>query len=384
MRILFAADVLPNPDSGAAGTEYRTIHALREAGHDVDAIWAGDLPHRVRHGNLHYALELPRAYRSALRAALARNRYDVLHVNQPHAYLAAMDHGRRGSTAFVNRSHGWEARAWQALAPWRRRYGVREWRFPRAPLGRALRRLIARQCRLVCDHSDGIIVSSTLCREFVVREYGVAPERVRCIAQAPPASYAETDPLPMTAERARRVLLVGLAGFVKGPNVAAEAMGLVCSRDGTPSFTWVCPARDHASVRALLPPVARERVELVAWRGQGYLLRIYDEHGLFLFASLFEGFGKAFIEAMQRGLCVVASDEGGMHDIVTDGRDGFLVGVGDAVGFAERLVGLAGDVERCQAVSAAAVRTAGAHSWRRVASETAAFYEELLDRRRAT
>jgi len=53
MRILFMADVPRDPSSGAAGTEVRTIEALRQLGHTVDEVWAPDLGRRIAHGNLH-------------------------------------------------------------------------------------------------------------------------------------------------------------------------------------------------------------------------------------------------------------------------------------------------------------------------------------------
>ena len=83
------ADTPANPDSGAAGTEYQTMLALRRLGHEVDAIWGTDLPRRVAHGNLHCLLELPFAYRHRLLKRLWTTTYDIVHVNQPHGYLAA-------------------------------------------------------------------------------------------------------------------------------------------------------------------------------------------------------------------------------------------------------------------------------------------------------
>ncbi len=62
LRILVGADVPPDLNPGASGTVLQTNLALRELGHHVDEIWADDLGRRIRHGNLHYAFELPRAY----------------------------------------------------------------------------------------------------------------------------------------------------------------------------------------------------------------------------------------------------------------------------------------------------------------------------------
>ena len=95
LRILVGADVPPDPNAGAAGTVWQMNQALRKRGHVVDEIWDRDLGRRIRHGNLHYLLELPHAYARAVRERLAKASYDVIELNQPHAYLAARRHRQR-------------------------------------------------------------------------------------------------------------------------------------------------------------------------------------------------------------------------------------------------------------------------------------------------
>lgn len=376
MRILFAADLKPDPNSGAAGTEYQTILALRELGHEVDCIWYDDLPHRIRHWNLHYLLELPRAYRDAIAARCARNAYDVIHVNQPYAWLAAKEHrvsGRPG--VFVNRSHGWEPCVTEALAPWRRKYRQPEWRFPRGMLGRPMRLLLeGLYPRLAARWSDGIIVSSTYDRDWICRHYALPQERVAVIPQAPAAVFVATPAPPMTAERLCRVLYVGQFAFVKAPHIVAEVYSRLAQEHPDLSLTWCCAEPDHAKARALLSPVARERVRFVGWMPQEQLVKLYDEHGIFLFPSFYEGFGKAALEAMARGLCVVASEVGGMKDVVVDGGTGRLGRMGDAGQCVEYMASLWRDMPRAGAMADAAAASARRYTWARVARELAGFY----------
>src|SRR5438067_5952075 len=101
------SDTPADPNRGAAGTEVRTLNALRALGHEVDAIWSDDLGRRIGHGNLHILLEQPRAYERAAVDALRRKKYDVVHVNQPHGFRAARAvHQISPGTAFIHRSHG--------------------------------------------------------------------------------------------------------------------------------------------------------------------------------------------------------------------------------------------------------------------------------------
>ena len=82
-------------------------------------------------------------------------------------------------------------------------------------------------------------------------------------------------------------------------------------------MTWVTSKLAHDQVLELLSETARPRVALLDWMPQKELLDVYDNHGIFVFPSFFEGFGKAFLEAMARGLCVVAADNGGASDVIS-------------------------------------------------------------------
>jgi glycosyltransferase involved in cell wall biosynthesis len=362
MRILFMADVEKDPHAGAAGTEIRTIDHLRRLGHEVTEIWANDLGRRIGHGNLHYLLELPFAYRRALRRAWSRGPYDVVHVNQPHGWRAAK--WLRGRAPFVHRSHGFEPYAEEVLARWR---ASDERSMPRRTFSAAIARLLARHGRLIAKYADGHIVSSSLDANVLIERFHVPPERVAVIPQAAPDAFLETPAPPMTSERLRRVLYVGQFAFFKAPTIVAEAMRKLA---GESELTWVCAPQHHEQVRALVPSV---RVQ--SWMPEDALRQVYDTHGIFLFPSYYEGFGKVFLEAMSRGMCVVASDVGGAHDVIAHGRDGMLVPPGDSDAIASAVRSL--DLERASAMSDAAAQTARAYSWARVANETAAFYERL-------
>ena len=124
-----------------------------------------------------------------------------------------------------------------------------------------------------------------------------------------------------------------------------------------------------------------QRVSFTEWRDQSDLLRIYDEHGVFLFPSFFEGFGKAFLEAMSRGLVVVASNNGGMRDVIKDGQSGFLANTGDWRRMADLAIQAVEHPEVSLRISTEGRKASLNYSWKRVACETATFYGSLTARR---
>jgi glycosyltransferase involved in cell wall biosynthesis len=237
--------------------------------------------------------------------------------------------------------------------------------------------LLDRHNNLAVAHCDGTIVSSTLCRDFIVQRHGASLDRVAVIHQAAPDVFVNSPCQEPTADRQRRVLYVGQFQFFKAPQIVASAFRGIAELRPDVSFTWVCDRAHHDSVRQILGPTAA-RCEIVGWKSQSELLQLYDSHGLFLFPSLFEGFGKAFIEAMSRGMCLIASDEGGMHDLVSHDRNGYLVPVGNA----DEIVSLSrlvmSDLSRFRRLCVNAQQTAQQHTWNRVAAESIHFYERLL------
>lgn len=381
LRILMMADTPADPDRGAAGTEVQTARALRSLGHEVDNIWSDDLGRKIEHGNLHLLLELPRTYERAAIRALQKKPYDVVHVNQPHGFRAARAvHRLSPRTVFIHRSHGLELHVEETLAPWRERFGDDRRGATRRAASSMISPFLARHSRLIAREADGHIVSSTLDAEYLAGTMRVDRAKIAVIPQAAPDDYVTTPALPMSADRLRRVLHVGQFAFVKAPMITAEAMNRMAAADPNVRFTWVCDRASHGDVRALLRSDTNELLELVHWTSQAALREIYDAHGLFLFPSFFEGFGKAFLEAMSRGLCVVASDAGGMHDVIEHGRNGCLVPAGDAVALADAALAMAREPERAETMSVAAATTARQYTWARVARECTSFYESRLGR----
>jgi len=373
------SDTPADPNRGAAGTEVRTVHALRALGHEVDAIWADDLGRRIQHGNLHILLEQPRAYERAVVAALRRKEFDVVHVNQPHGFRAARAiHRIAPRTVFIHRSHGFELNVEEALRPWLKKFGSDERNVGRRLATHALAPLLRRHATAIAHEADGHVVSSSLDAAFLHARMGVPSEKIATIPQAAPDFFLQDPAPPITAQRLRRVLNVGQFAFVKGPMIAAAAMNQLVHAGADLRFTWVCDRASETSIRALLTSEANALLEVVPWMTQEALRDLYDAHGIFLFPSFFEGFGKAFLEAMSRGLCVVASDVGGMHDVITSGTNGVLVPAGDANAVADSVLAIAGDPVRGAAMSAAAAVTARRYTWERVARELTAFYASRL------
>jgi glycosyltransferase involved in cell wall biosynthesis len=379
LRILMMADTPADPHRGAAGTELQTARALRQLGHDVDAVWSEDLGRRIHHGNLHLLLELPRAYeRAAVRMSRIRP-YDVVHINQPHGFRAMHAiHRLTPQTAVIHRSHGIELNVEETLARWREIWGTDDRSAARKVASIGLAFLLARHMRATAREADGHVVSSTLDADFLVTRLHIDHAKIAVVPQAAPDDYLTAPLKPMTPQRLRGVLHIAQFAFFKAPMITAGAMNRLAVAEPDLRFTWVCDRANHDAVRALLSANVNDRLHLLDWKTQDELRDVYDANGIFLFPSFFEGFGKTFLEAMSRGLCVIASDTGGMRDVIAHGHSGCIVPPGDAEAVADAALTIIRDPDRAQDMSTAAADRAREHTWERVAREIAEFYEARL------
>jgi len=100
---------------------------------------------------------------------------------------------------------------------------------------------------------------------------------------------------------------------------------------------------------------------------------------LFLLPSEQESFGLTALEAMNCGVPVVASNVGGLPEVIVHGETGYLLPVGDVEGMAAKAVEILSDPARLSLFRAQARRRAEQHfDAENIIPQYEAFYEELL------
>lgn len=86
----------------------------------------------------------------------------------------------------------------------------------------------------------------------------------------------------------------------------------------------------------------------LGWIGGGAKRRVLRECDIFVLPSYFEGQPVSVLEAMANGCAVVASDTGGIPDMVVNGKTGLLVSPKDAGALEEKLLALLADPVLCR------------------------------------
>lgn len=140
-----------------------------------------------------------------------------------------------------------------------------------------------------------------------------------------------------------------------------------------------------AAIRAQIAQLGLAgRVNLVGALTDEALDRVLAESHVLAVPSTYEGYGIVYAEALGHGLPVIASTAGAAHEVIRDGRDGFLVTPGDATAIAAILGQLAAERERLATLGLAALaRYAALPTWAESAGRARAFLASWAEGRGA-
>jgi glycosyltransferase involved in cell wall biosynthesis len=204
---------------------------------------------------------------------------------------------------------------------------------------RMMTRIIDRVDRLALERADAIQVMNPWLLDYA---RSVNTGRDTPIALLQPAVDASRF-VPL-AERDWQpdpyILCVGrLSDPRKNAGLLLQAFARVASRVAAPVRLVLAgfAAPDGGFWRDVERLGLSDRVRFVGSPDPAALVALYQRAAVFALSSDEEGFGMVVPEAMACGVPVVATACGGPDAIVCNGVDGYLVPVGDAAAFADRL-----------------------------------------------
>ena len=162
------------------------------------------------------------------------------------------------------------------------------------------------------------------------------------------------------------VLMAGRMDPAKGFDLAVESFRMVLGQVPDARLVLVGDGPMVPAVRELVRRLGLDgSVRLTGHLPEAELTRLYQQAWLSLVPSRHsESFGLVALEAMQAACPVIASDTGGLAEIVLDGETGFLVPVDDAQALAQRMLKLLQDGDlRARMGSAGQARARAEFDW---------------------
>jgi glycosyltransferase involved in cell wall biosynthesis len=186
-----------------------------------------------------------------------------------------------------------------------------------------------------------------------------------------------------------RILFVGRLVERKGVEVLVRALaGLDSLPDAELTVIGAGERAELIEQTARLHGVA-DRVHLRGTVTREELVRSYSNHDVFVLPAVLdakgdtEGLGVVLLEALRFERPVIASDVGGIPDIVEHERTGLLVPPGDSASLASAIESLARDPERARQMAIRGRQVArDRFGWDRVLESTNRVYGSAMERRR--
>jgi glycosyltransferase involved in cell wall biosynthesis len=227
-----------------------------------------------------------------------------------------------------------------------------------------------------------ILAVSEHTRQEVIGLLGVPPERVVVTPNAARASFVPPDEKELAQFRRAKglpdqfVLYLGTLEPRKNITTLLEAYSQVRRSSCAPliiggGLGWLYqPVFERLEALGL-----KDHVQFAGYLDEQELHLWYAAATLFVFPSLYEGFGMPPLEAMSCGTPVVTSNSTSLPEVVGDA--GLMVPPTDADALAEAILRLLRDPALRAEMRERGLQRARAFSWRTTAERTLAVYEQI-------
>jgi glycosyltransferase involved in cell wall biosynthesis len=236
--------------------------------------------------------------------------------------------------------------------------------------------------------ADRIITLSEAARREIVEDIGVPSERIDVV----PLGYGlaqRATPTPGEELRKRLELLAGpvllaVSALTPHKNVAALLNAVAKVRTALPEVNLVVPGNPSAHGEELKRVAVELGIErhvcFPGWVSAEDLEALYDLAAVFAFPSLREGFGLPLLEAMARGVPVVAAASSALPEVAGDAALYFDPHSPEEL--ATAILRLLRDSELHEQLVARGKERQKLFTWRRTAVETLESFERAIAARK--
>ena len=244
---------------------------------------------------------------------------------------------------------------------------------------------LARRARwrlpLMARRTDAIIVPSQTIKSEVCEHLGIDESKITVIPEAPRSSFWQVPVEETVGVRQRLNIGDDFILFVGTIEPRKNLLTLVRAFEAISYPTQLVLVGNEGWLttdlyRFLKTADVRERVRFVGYLGDDDLRALYSTCRVFVYPSLYEGFGLPLLEAMACGAPVVTSDIPVIRD--TAGDVALLVSPTDVDELARSLIRLLENSVEREKRSVAGKQHAAKFSWDKAAAATLDVYRTLL------
>ena len=205
------------------------------------------------------------------------------------------------------------------------------------------------------DLADVIFVASSFTKKTLKEYSGNLPE-IKVIPYGFPQVNQKKVYQPL-ANRKLKILFVGGLSQRKGLSYLFEAV------EGLQNKVELTIVGNKAVPNCNALNIALDQHHWIPSLSHDQVLACMREHDVFVFPSLFEGFGLVITEAMSQGVPVITTDRTAGPDIIKDGVDGWIVPAASSRAIKEVLIKILEAPEIVEKFGLAAQQKAQTRPW---------------------
>lgn len=177
------------------------------------------------------------------------------------------------------------------------------------------------------------------------------------------------------------VLFIGTLYPIKGLHILLKAMPKIIKDHENTIFVFI-GGGDIDKYKGLSEELGvKKHVKFAGFIGDASKKALYYKAAeVFVLPSLRESFGVVNLEAMACGIPIVASNVGGIPDVIKHGENGLLVPPKDPEALADAIIYLLENEEEREKMGRNGRKISKNYSWAMIAEKTEKVYEKLINR----
>jgi glycosyltransferase involved in cell wall biosynthesis len=390
MKVLILSWEYPPRNIGGLSTHvYNISHSLQQAGNDVHVVTCGNEGspafevdkgvnvHRVNLDNintenliewvnqLNYAM-----IETAVKLLNSEGKFDLIHAHDWHAAFAAKTLKKSYGLPLITTFHSTE---------YGRNNGIYS----------DLQRYIASVEAILAKESNKIICCSEYMKEQVSSIYHFDVDNIIMIPNGTIDHHIHNSEINVfrksyAKDDEKLVLFIGRHVYQKGIQQLIEAVPMIVSKVNNIKFiiSGTGPMTEELKYKAYKIGMS-DKILFTGYSEEDEKSKLYCAADVLAMPSLYEPFGNVAVEAMSMGCPVVASETGGLSELITNNVNGKLFNPGSVSELANAIVEVLSDeVLRNNILSNARSLVKDNYTWEKASDTTSQVYKSLVVKKR--
>ena len=242
----------------------------------------------------------------------------------------------------------------------------------------------------LCAESSRIIVASNYMKQEISSLFNLSCDKINVVfngVYSRPYQHKDSkvERVKFADPYENIVLFVGRMFLQKGPQILLEAAEQILKFNSNFKFVFVGEGPVKQDLAQLLRKENNSgKIEFTGFIDDTKLRTLYHIADVAVFPSLYEPFGIVALEAMAEGCPVIASNTGGLSEIIRDQRNGLLVKPGDVNSLVRAILQIINDSGLRKKLRKNGIKDARLkYEWSQIANETLQLYGKILNKSEA-